>query len=92
MRKAVTRVNHLYRHFAQPRRFASTKMADLNIDTKYKMLSGHDIPALGYGVSRLHFYVVFLGQIPINTNIYETGQSLAVLRTRSDHALISMIE
>ena len=63
MRKAVTRVNHLCRHFAQPRRFVSTKMADLNINSKYKMLSGYDIPALGYGVSSLILYIVLLSQI-----------------------------
>ena len=26
----------------------------LNIDTKYKMLSGYEMPALGYGVSLLY--------------------------------------
>ena len=74
MRKAVTRVNHLYRHCTQPSRFVSTKMADLNINSKYKMLSGYDIPALGYGVSRLLFYISFPWP-SINISIYETGQS-----------------
>ena len=29
-------------------------MAALNINSKYKMLSGYEIPVLGYGVSPLH--------------------------------------
>ena len=29
------------------------KMANLNVNTKYRMLSGFDIPALGFGVSQL---------------------------------------
>ena len=55
MNKSVTRLNHLYSHFTQSRSFVSMKMADLNINSKYRMLSGHDIPALGYGVSRCLF-------------------------------------
>lgn len=50
MKKAVARLSHLHRQFTQSRGFTSTKMADLNINSKYKMLSGYDIPALGYGV------------------------------------------
>ncbi len=34
----------------QARLFASTATEKMNINTKYKMLSGHEIPALGYGV------------------------------------------
>ena len=52
-------VNHLHRHFTQSRSVTSTTMADLNINSKYKMLSGYDIPALGYGVSRLLSYIYF---------------------------------
>ena len=51
-------------------------MADLNINSKYRMLSGYDIPALGYGVSRLRFFNgVFLSQ-DIYTIIFKVGQSL----------------
>ena len=30
-------------------------MAALNIDSKYKMLSGYEIPVLGYGVCMLDY-------------------------------------
>lgn len=50
MRKAVSSLSQLHRQFTQSRAFASSKMANLNIDSKYRMLSGYDIPALGYGV------------------------------------------
>ena len=52
MRKAIAKLSHLNRQFTYPRGFVSTKMADLNINSSYKMLSGYDIPVLGYGVSR----------------------------------------
>ena len=61
MRKAVNRLGHFHRQFTQrqftqPRGFTSRKMADLTINSKYKMLSGYDIPALGYGVSNSSIY------------------------------------
>ena len=58
MRKVVTRLSQLHRQIAKPRGFVSVKMADLNINTKYKMLSGYDIPALGYGVSMDYLYII----------------------------------
>ena len=51
MRKAIERLSHLHPQSLRSRTFVSTKMAKLSIDSKYKMLSGYDIPALGYGVS-----------------------------------------
>lgn len=38
----------------QVRLFASTATNKIDINTKYKMLSGHEIPALGYGVSKIN--------------------------------------
>ena len=35
------------------------KMADLDINSKYKMLSGYDIPALGYGVRKYFLYFLY---------------------------------
>lgn len=35
------------------REFASAAMANLTINSTYRMLSGHEIPALGYGVSTI---------------------------------------
>lgn len=35
----------------QTRKFATTVTSKMDINTKYKMLSGYEIPALGYGVS-----------------------------------------
>ena len=93
MRKAVTRVNHLCRHFAQSRGFVSAKMADLNINSKYKMLSGYDIPALGYGVSRLLFCIYFsLAKYKYNYLFTRRDSHGFSLKTRSDPVLIpSMI-
>ena len=47
------------------------KMADLNINSKYKMLSGYDIPVLGYGVSKYFFIFIAVGKM--KNSIYETG-------------------
>lgn len=32
-------------------------MADLSINTKYKMLSGYEIPALGFGVCAVKHHI-----------------------------------
>ena len=51
MMRTVLRLNNLRGHI-QTRCFASSpSMAALSIDSKYKMLSGYEIPVLGYGVS-----------------------------------------
>ena len=48
--RAVGRLSNLRGHI-QTRCFASSpSMAALSIDSKYKMLSGYEIPVLGYGV------------------------------------------
>ncbi len=59
MRKVVARLGYLHRQFIQPRGFVSMKMSDLNINSKYEMLSGYEIPILGYGVSK-YFYICSL--------------------------------
>ena len=49
--RAVGRLSSLRGHI-QSRGFASSaSMAALSINSKYKMLSGYEIPVLGYGVS-----------------------------------------
>lgn len=51
--RAVGRLSSLRGHI-QPRGFTSSpSMAAFNINSKYKMLSGYEIPVLGYGVSPL---------------------------------------
>lgn len=53
--RAVGRLSILRAHI-QKRGFASSpSMATLNINSKYKMLSGYEIPVLGYGVSLSEF-------------------------------------
>ena len=48
--KAVGRLSNI-RGQIQKRGFASSpSMAAFNIDSKYQMLSGYEIPVLGYGV------------------------------------------
>ena len=52
--RTVGKLSSLRSHL-QKRGFASSpSMAALNINSKYKMLSGYEIPVLGYGVSPLH--------------------------------------
>ena len=63
-------------------------MADLNINSKYKMLSGYDIPALGYGVSSLYLYIVLLSKD--NHNYPCDWTVTASLKTRLDHVLIAI--
>lgn len=77
MRKAIAKLSHLHRQFTHPRGFVSTKMADLNINSNYKMLSGYEIPVLGYGVSRCFFISFALATVEID--IYMTG-SLGALQ------------
>lgn len=49
--RAVGRLSNLGGHI-KTRGFASSpNMAALSINSKYKMLSGYEIPLLGYGVS-----------------------------------------
>ena len=51
--RIVRRLSSLRSHI-QTRGFASSpNMAALKINSKYKMLSGYEIPVLGYGVSLL---------------------------------------
>ena len=71
MRKAIANLSHLHRQFTHPRGFVSTKMANLNINSNYKMLSGYEIPVLGYGVSRYFFILFALAMAEIG--IYKTG-------------------
>ena len=53
--RAVGRLSSLRAHI-QKRGFASSpSMATLNIDSKYKLLSGYEIPVLGYGVCILEY-------------------------------------
>ena len=50
----LSRLVNLSTHFLSVLRPFSTlpaKMAELDIKTKYKMLSGYEIPVLGFGVS-----------------------------------------
>lgn len=55
-----TSLNRLSRRFSPIKfcRFSTGTytMAELNINTKYKMLSGYEIPALGYGVCCVLFF------------------------------------
>ncbi len=71
MRKAVDRLHHLHRQLTQRRGFVS-KMADLNINSKYKMLSGHEIPILGYGVCKTVLQYINVSA-NANNNIYTRG-------------------
>ena len=54
MMTAASRLGILKDHIASqsyPRSIASSSMAkSYSLDSKYRMLSGHDIPVLGYGV------------------------------------------
>ena len=51
MMRTVRRLNNIRGHI-QIRGFASSpRMATLSIQSKYKMLSGYEIPVLGFGVS-----------------------------------------
>ena len=61
MRKAAQILNNkIPRHLSQSRGFSSSaKMAHLDINSKHKMLSGYDIPLLGYGVSK-YPYISYL--------------------------------
>lgn len=36
------------------------KMKRLTIDSKYRMLSGHEIPVLGFGVKDFCFFVILI--------------------------------
>ena len=48
---AVSRLIKLRNPFQTRGIAAAATMANLNINSKYKMLSGYEIPVLGYGVS-----------------------------------------
>lgn len=50
----LTTVTRQLQIIRQARLFASTATEKMNINTKYKMLSGHEIPALGYGVCMIN--------------------------------------
>ena len=54
--RAVRRLSNL-RGQIQTRGFASTpSMAALSVNSKYKMLSGYEIPVLGYGVRPAEYF------------------------------------
>ena len=49
--RAVGQLRNLRGHIQSRGIASSLNMAALTIDSKYKMLSGYEIPVLGYGVS-----------------------------------------
>ena len=51
MMRTVGRLNNLRGHIGIRGFASSPSMAALSIDSKYKMLSGYEIPVLGFGVS-----------------------------------------
>ncbi|KAL8628569.1 hypothetical protein Q9189_005704 [Teloschistes chrysophthalmus] len=48
-------------------------MADLTIDTKYRMLSGYEIPALGFGLSNVDSARVYRNEGPCSEAIKRAG-------------------
>jgi len=59
----LSRLSKLSNQFLSiPRSFSTqtSKMAKLDMNTQYKMLSGYEIPALGYGVCILKFHKLLL--------------------------------
>jgi hypothetical protein len=59
--KTITRLSYLKKPLVS-RNFSTTRtaMAKLDLNSKYKMLSGYEIPVLGYGVSLHSQFIISL--------------------------------